>query len=176
MSKFFTEQKLLDVFACDDELIGCLVPIGWAYYKDFQSPPEGGGQVIPEWLQHVVNYYKNDIFFKCNVKKILLEQDTATGVQLSRNGKDYSINAKYIIAAVDVETLYNKMLPENIISNKLKEKLDNAEIYDSSITISIALNCPTESLGFNEELIHISSGKRSMKVIFYLRYQLLHLL
>ena len=29
-----------------------MVPIGWAYYSDYQYPPEGGGQVIPEWMIH----------------------------------------------------------------------------------------------------------------------------
>ena len=159
LNKFFKEDKLAEVFACDDELIGCLVPIGWAYYKDFQSPPKGGGQVIPEWLQYIVSYYNNDLFFKCNVKQILLDQNTARGVQFSCNGKQYEIESKYTIAAVDVETLYNKMLPKETISSKMKEKLGEAEIYDSSITLSIALNCSAESLGFSEELIHISTKK-----------------
>src|SRR5690606_11320135 len=55
LNKYFKEQKLHDVFAADSELIGCLVPIGWAYYGDFQSPPKGGGQMIPEWLEYIIN-------------------------------------------------------------------------------------------------------------------------
>lgn len=157
LRRFFKAEKLLDVFACDDELIGCLVPIGWAYYQDFQSPPPGGGQVIPEWLQHIVSYYQNDLFFRCEVQRVLLDQNRATGVQFSCKGKDYTVGAKYVIAATDVETLYARMLPPQTIAARVKEKLKGADLYDSSITISIALDCTAQALGFNEELIHLSS-------------------
>ena len=58
----------LEGFSCvqtcvsgENALLGCLVPIGWVYYGAFQSPPKGGSQGIPLWLQHVVEYYKNQV-------------------------------------------------------------------------------------------------------------------
>lgn len=157
LNKFFKEEKLHKVFSSDTELIGCLVPIGWAYYGDYQSPPKGGGQVIPEWLQHIIQYYNNDLFFKCEVQKILLNDGRSEGVKFQHRGNDYEVKCKYVVAACDVETLYEKMLPPNILKEKFSSKLKNAELYSSSLTISIALDCPTEELGFNEEFIHISS-------------------
>ncbi len=157
LNKFFKEEKLHKVFSADTELIGCLVPIGWAYYGDYQSPPKGGGQVIPEWLQYIIRYYDNHLYFKCQVEKIILENDKATGVKFHHRGKDYEVKSKYVVAACDVETLYGKMLPQGIITPKFHKKLTNAELYSSSVTISIGLDCPVSSLGFNEELIHISS-------------------
>ena len=157
LNKFFKEEKLHKVFSSDTELIGCLVPIGWAYYGDYQSPPKGGGQVIPEWLQHVIEYYDNHLYFKCSVEKILLEGNKAVGVQFHHRGNDYSVKAKHVVAACDVETLYQRMLPADVLSSKFSKKLENAELYSSSVTISIALDCPTEDLGFQEEFIHISS-------------------
>jgi len=157
LNRFFKEEKLHKVFSSDTELIGCLVPIGWAYYGDYQSPPKGGGQVIPEWMQHVVEYFDNHLYFKCNVDKVVVEDGKAVGVNFNHRGKDYSVRSKYVIAACDVETLYNKMLPANVLSGKFSRKLENAELYSSSVTISIALDCPTEELGFSEEFIHISS-------------------
>ena len=47
------------------------------------------------------------------------------------------------------------MLPAGTVPAKLLSRLRAAELYSSSITISIALDCPTEALGFNEELVHI---------------------
>lgn len=157
LNKFFKQKKLQDVFAADTELVGCLTPIGWAYYKDFQSPPEGGGQVIPEWLKHIVLYYKNDIFFNSTVQKIIVENELAKSVRFIHKGTEYSINTKYVIGAIDVETLYNKMLPHNTISSIFRNKLTQAELYSSSITISIGLDCPPDHLGFSEELLHLSS-------------------
>jgi len=157
LNKFFKEEKLHKVFSSDTELIGCLVPIGWAYYGDYQSPPKGGGQVIPEWLEHIIAFFNNHIYFKCQVQQILVEQGKAVGVKFHHRGHDYEVRSKYVVAACDVETLYNKMLPANVISEKFRKKLESAELYSSSVTISIALDCPTEDLGFNEEFIHISS-------------------
>lgn len=163
LNKFFKEEKLHKVFSSDSELIGCLVPIGWAYYGDYQSPPEGGGQVIPEWLHHVVSYFGNDTFFKCDVRQVLLEDNTAVGVKFHHRGKDFEVRSKYVIAANDVETLYDKMLPTDKISDKFRKKLKEAELYSSSVTISIALDCPTEQLGFHEEFIHISSENSTIE-------------
>lgn len=157
LRKFFRQKKMQDVFAADTELVGCLTPIGWAYYKDFQSPPEGGGQVIPEWLKHIVLYYQNDMFFNCTVQNIILENEQAKGVKFIHRNQEYLVNARYIIGAIDVETLYNRMLPANTISSVFRNKLTQAELYSSSITISIGLDCCPAHLGFSEELLHLSS-------------------
>lgn len=153
--RFFKDPDLHKIFASETELIGCMVPIGWSYADDFQCPPEGGGQVIPEWLKHIVEYYKNDIVPRCSVQKVLLEDNCCVGVQCLHRGKIYEIRSKYVIAACDIETLYEKMLPASSVPAILKEKLRNADLYSSSCTISIGLDCPTETLGLGEELIHL---------------------
>lgn len=157
LDRFFKDEKLHKVFSSDTDLLSCLVPIGWAYYGDYQSPPKGGGQVIPEWLEYIVRYYGNDLFFKTKVKEILLDGDIATGVSFEHRGETFNVNSKYIVAACDVEALYEKMLPDTVIKPAFKEKLRNAELYSSSVTVSIGLDCPTEDLGFNEELVHLAS-------------------
>lgn len=158
LKKFFKDEKLHDIFSSEGELLGCLVPIGWAYYKDFQSPPQGGGQVIPEWLQHMVQYYGNEIFFKCSVQEILLEGNKAVGVRFEYRGETNTVNSKYVIAACDVEALYEKMLPAAVVPAKLKKRLREAELYASSVTVSVALDCPAEHLGFGEEMVHLASA------------------
>lgn len=152
---FFKDPGLHKLFASETELIGCMVPIGWSYADDFQCPPEGGGQVIPEWLKHVVEYYKNDIVTRCAVQKILVEGNMCVGVQCAHREQTIEIRSKYVVAACDIETLYEKMLPASAVPAKLKEKLRRADLYSSSFTISIGLDCPTETLGLGEELIHL---------------------
>ncbi|MCH5718457.1 phytoene desaturase family protein [Niabella hibiscisoli] len=139
------------------------MPIGWAYYGDFQSPPKGGGQVIPEWLSYLVNYYQNDVFINCGVEKILLKNNNATGLLFKHRGEVHEVKARHIIAACDVETLYNKMLPPAVLSEKLRTRMQDADIYSSSLTISVALDCHPGQLGFNEELIHISNNEASIE-------------
>lgn len=155
LKKFFKDEKLHKIFTGETELLSCLVPIGWAYYGDFQSPPVGGGQVLPEWMEHVVKYYGNDIIYKAAVSEVVVENNTAKGVKFTHFNTNYTVNCKYVVAACDIETLYEKMLPQHAIPTKLKDKLKDADIYSSSVTVSIALDCTPDKLGFNEELVHI---------------------
>lgn len=155
--KFFRTPALRQVFAADTDLLSCLVPIGWAYYGDYQSPPAGGGQVIPEWLQHVSASFGNEVFFKCRVQKILEENGICQGVELEHRGAIHRLKSRYVIAACDAETLYNQMLPASVSCGGMRNRLNDAELYSSSVTVSIALNCPPDVLGFNEELVHLAS-------------------
>src|SRR5579863_379194 len=152
---FFKNPRLHKIFSGEQELLGCLIPIGWSYFHDFQSPPKGGSQVIPQWLQYVVNYYQNPVALQCQVKEIFLEKGRCTGLSFEHRCKIQRFNSKYIIAACDIETLYEKMLPPEAIPSDLKKKLRKADLYSSSITVSLALDCTAESLGFNEELVHL---------------------
>lgn len=155
LNKFFKDEKLHKIFTGETELLSCLVPIGWAYYGDFQSPPIGGGQVFPEWMEHVMHHYGNDVFYKAAVDEVIVENGTAKGVKFTHFNTNYTVNSKYVVGACDIELLYEKMLPQDAIPAKLKDKLKDAEIYSSSVTISIALDCTPDKLGFNEELVHI---------------------
>ena len=155
LNKFFKDPKLHRIFAAEHELIGCFVPIGWAYYGDFQSPPKGGSQMIPKWLQHNIESRGGQVLFQSAVTQILVDGNKATGVSFTHRNKPYSFKSRYVIAANDIETVYEKMLPADLIPAKLKEKLRKAELYTSSVTLSIALDCRAEALGFGEEMIHI---------------------
>jgi phytoene dehydrogenase-like protein len=159
LNRYFRDENIHRIFAAESEILSCLVPIGWAYYGDFQSPPKGGSQVIPRWLHHIVRYYKNDCFCQSRVTEVLLEDGSCTGVAFEYRGAAYRIRSRYVIAACDVETLYEKMLPEHAVPAAFKKRLRQAELYNSSVTISIALDCPSEQLGFHEELIHLA-GER----------------
>jgi prolycopene isomerase len=155
LNKFFKDPNLHRIFASEHELIGCFVPIGWAYYGDFQSPPKGGSQMIPKWLQHNIESRGGQVLFQSKVTEIIVEENQAKGVHFLHRNKAYTFKSRYVIAANDIETIYEKMLPASAIPAKLKEKLRQAELYTSSVTLSIALDCPAEELGFNEEMIHL---------------------
>lgn len=158
LKKYFRNPRLHNIFCADTELLSCLVPISWAYNNDFQSPPQGGGQVIAEWLEHVVDFFGQSILFRSEVVKVLTSENSVAGVVYTRSNKEYTIKCKYVIAACDAPLLYEKLLPPSVVPEKIKLNLRKAELYSSSVTISIALDCTAESLGFNEELIHLSSA------------------
>lgn len=155
LNKFFKNQKLHQIFSPETDLLSCLVPIGWAYFGDYQTPPEGGGQVIPEWLQHIATSYNNDIFFNCEATEILVKNGISKGIKVNSRGASVVLKSEFVVAACDLSLVYNHLLNEDLIDEKEKKKLKNAEVYSSSFTLSIALNCPAEDLGFGEEMVHL---------------------
>ncbi|TNF23854.1 MAG: NAD(P)/FAD-dependent oxidoreductase, partial [Bacteroidetes bacterium] len=119
------------------------------------SPPKGGSQVFPEWLQYVTEHLGNDVHFQCRVEKIELEDGKAVGIRIDRKGEKVEVRAKHVIAACDVETLYEKMLPETAIPKSIKQNLKNAQLYSSAVTISLALDCPVQELGLDDAMLFI---------------------
>lgn len=156
LNKFFRDPGLHRIFNGEAELIGCMVPIGWAYYGDFQSPPKGGGQMIPAWLKMIIKSHGGEVNCLTTVTAIEVENGIVRGVNCRYRNETMQLNCKYVIAANDIETLYEKLLPGNLVPAKLKTKLKTAELYSSSVTISIALDCEAELLGFDEEMVHLA--------------------
>ena len=153
---FFKDKELQKMFSSESDLLSCMIPIGWAYINDYQVPPDGGSQVFPEWLVYYIRFFENEVYQNTTVEEIITENGKAVGVRAIRNKKEYNIKAKQIIAACDVDILYRKLLPKNSVSNDFLQKLDDAILYESAVQLSIALDCPAEDLGFQEELVQLS--------------------
>ncbi|UTW64396.1 NAD(P)/FAD-dependent oxidoreductase [bacterium SCSIO 12741] len=156
LNRFFKEPELHAIFCSEPDLLSVLVPIAWAYIGDFQSPPKGGSQVIPEWLHHIIEHFDGTVLTRAKVQDIILEDDRCKGLRVVHKKKPLEIRSDYVIACCDVETLYEKMLPTHSVPELKKKKLKDAKLYSSSVTISLALDCTAEELGFNEELIFLS--------------------
>ena len=155
LKKYFSNPNLRRIYSSESDLLSCLIPISWAYSNDFQTPPEGGSQTIPEWLEHVTTTLGGDIFYKTKVNKIILDGDTAVGIKAEHRGEESTIKGKYIIAACDAELLYTKLLPKSKLGDEWKAKLNKAEMYASAFTVGLGLDCPAEDLGLDEENIYL---------------------
>ena len=155
LKKFFTDPELLSIFRSESDLLSCLFPIAWAYNDDYQNPPIGGSRVIPEWLNSKIADNGSEVILSADVFKINIENNTFKSVTYRKRLKEYEVKAKHMIAACDVDAVYKKFLPEYAVPQQYKDRIDNAEMYSSSVTISVALKCSAESLGFGDELIHM---------------------
>ena len=154
---FFKDKKLHKLYSSEKDLLSCIFPIAWAYIKDYQMPVKGGGQAYPAWLKHVTEYYNNDIITNAKVKEITFDNNkTVNGIIFDKKSETHSLKAKYVIAACDVDTLYKKMLPKGVVSDKFLHNLDEADLYYSGATVSIAINCPAKELGITDELVSIT--------------------
>ncbi len=156
LNRYFKDEKLHRVFCSEPDVLSCLIPISWAYIKDFQLPPDGGSQSFPEWLMYATEKMGGEIFFKSKVTKVLVENNTACGVLLDHRGKEYEIKSDYVVAACDAETLFEKMLPQSAVPEKMKARLKGAPLYASAITVALGIDCPAEELGLGEEIVFLA--------------------
>jgi phytoene dehydrogenase-like protein len=156
LNRYFTDEKLHRVFCSEPDVLSCLIPISWAYIKDFQLPPEGGSQSFPEWLMYATEKMNGDIFFKSKVTEVLVEDNVVKGVKFDHRGTIHTISSKYVIAACDAETLFEKMLPQKSVPTKMKERLKGAPLYASALTVALGIDCPAEELGLGEEIVFLA--------------------
>ncbi|MCB0761446.1 MAG: NAD(P)/FAD-dependent oxidoreductase [Flavobacteriales bacterium] len=156
LKRYFKDEKLMDIFCSEMDFMSIIVPIAWAYNNDYQLPPPGGSQVFPEWLEHVTMECGNDLFFKCKVTSIECEEKVAKSVIVEHRDEEYRVKTDFVIAACDSNALFTKMLPQELVKKEFVQKLDDAELYSSSVTISLALDKPAEHFGFGEEMVFFS--------------------
>lgn len=164
LSKYFKSPGIHQLFSAEQDLLSCLFPIAWAYLSDYQNPPIGGSQAFPRWLAGTLEKNpKVSVVLSADVQEVVISDGQFDKVVYTQRTKSYEVKGKYLIAACDAEVLYKKLLPPSAEGDKILAKIKDAEHYSSSVTISIALDCPAEDLGFGTELTLISNdeSKRS---------------
>jgi prolycopene isomerase len=154
LSLYFKNEDIKKIFPSEEKFMSVIMPICWAFSGDFQSPPEGGAAVYVDWLCNKIKKTSSGIFLKSPVEKVIVENKTAKGVTLA-DGQ--TIRSKYIIAACDVESLYERMLPAGAVPGNLIDKLKDADLYYSSVTLFIGLDCDSSKIGLYEELLCITA-------------------
>ncbi len=165
LNKYSKNPDFHKLFSAESELLSCLVPIAWAYSKNYQNPPMGGSRTFPEWLSYASKKMGGEILFNSKVTKIIIENKIVKGVEFQNKGKIKKIYCKYIVSTSDLSTLYEKMLPKSIIPENVIKKLNNAELYTSAVTVSIATDCPLEDLNIGEESIYLYDNTNNKKVL-----------
>jgi len=151
LNKYFNSAKLKKVFSSEPDLLSCLIPISWAYSNNFQTPPTGGSQAYPEWLASASAAMDVDIFYQSKVTSVLTENGSISGLIFKNKEKDFRVEGKYVVAAMDAETLFEKLLEKDMIPSQKKQALQNAKLYSSAFTVSLGIDCPPEELGLGEE-------------------------
>lgn len=143
-----------NIFNSQESLMGVMVSIAWASSGNIQSSPRGGSKVLAKWLHDSIVTAGSKVILNQRVERVLLdERQRACGVVLADGSR---VKASYIIAACDLQTLYEKMLPGGLISKRLLNGLRNADLYHSYFSIFLGLSCDPARLGFGEETLHLT--------------------
>ncbi len=156
LRRYFRDPELLKLWAAQADLLSCLIPIAWAYAGDYQHPPPGGGRRIPEWLVHVIEAFGGRVHCRTRALRILHDRDTAHAVRAVRDGVETEFKARRVIAACDVETLYDRFLDPGLCRPGFRARLRSAVLHSSAVTLAIGLDCPAEALGFDETMVLVA--------------------
>ena len=143
-----------NIFNSYESLMGVMVSIAWASNGNIQSSPRGGSKAIAEWLRDRIVTAGSMVGLNQRVERVLLDdRQHACGVVLA-DGRH--VNSRFVIAACDLQTLYEKMLPTGVISKRMLKGLHNADLYNSYFSIFLGLACDPTVLGFGEETLHLT--------------------
>ena len=154
LARYFRTPALRQYFSHQEQFMSIVVPIGWAFTGNFQAPPAGGGQALITWLMKRIEANGSRVFLNRPVDEVRVDQGgRARGVVLS-GGKQ--VEARHVIAACDVQSLYDDMLPDGCIPEKLRRAQRNAEVYYSNFSVFLGLDCDPATLGFDEEILHLT--------------------
>ncbi|MBU0675160.1 MAG: NAD(P)/FAD-dependent oxidoreductase [Proteobacteria bacterium] len=155
LANYFKSQELRAIFNSQESFMSVIVPVAWAFTKNFQAAPTGGSSTIIHWLCSKIVANGSQVILRQRVEKILIDDhNTVTGVLLAGGHKVFS---SYIIAACDIQVLYNRMLPEQAVPSYVKNAVNRAELHDSCFTLFLGLDCDPTLLGFGEEVLNLTT-------------------
>jgi prolycopene isomerase len=142
------------IFNSQESLMGIMVLIAWASSGNMQSSPRGGSRALAQWLHERIVAAGARVVLNQRVEQVLLnDRQQACGVLLADGRR---VNARFVVAACDLQTLYEKMLPQGVIPERLLSGLRNADLYNSYFSIFLGLSCNPATLGFGEETLHLT--------------------
>lgn len=153
LKRYFRDGAVQALFCCEEKFMSVMMPICWAYAGDFQSPPPGGVEAFVRWLRARVETPSSRLLLRSRVERVLVEDGRATGVVLA-DGRE--VSGRCIIAACDSGSLFERMLPAGTVPEKRLRRLREADIYPSSVTVFLGLDCNASALGIGEELINLT--------------------
>lgn len=165
LSRYFSNDRVREIFCTGESILSCLVPIGWAYASDYQRPPDGGGKMLPLWLCDVLDRWDTPVYLSSRIDEIILEGEEVAGVRVVRKGTEsepQEIGCKYVVAACDLVSLFENALPRGVVGRAKIDKLQSADLYDSMFAINLGLDIDPAEWGLGEEIVFIPE-KRSQR-------------
>lgn len=154
LRRYFRSPGLQALFNSQETLMAVMVSVAWASSGNFQSCPAGGSAALAQWLHRQIVAGGSRLFVNRRVARVLLDSaGKASGVELADGVR---VSAPYVIAACDLQTLYEQMLPPGAVPARLLQALRNADLQHSCFSIFLGLDCSPAAFGFGEEALHLT--------------------
>lgn len=118
--------------------IGFIFYTNTVYRHNFPGGfPIGGAQSLPDSLARCIEHYGGNVVASSRVKKILVEDGVAKGVELA-DGKKIRAR-KAVISSVHVKLLFLEMLDEKWVSEDIRSGIKRLRTGVSEFAIHVAL-------------------------------------
>lgn len=131
-----------------------LMPVAWAFTGNFHAPPRGGSRVLVDWLCRSIEASGSTVVLSRRVRHVLVNgRRQVTGVRLE-DGQ--TMQARHVVSAGDLRTLYDEMLPPAAVPARLRTAVRHADLYYSLFTVFLGLDCDPAELGFGEEILYLT--------------------
>ncbi len=108
--------------------------------------PRGGGFAIPRAFVRAFKRAGGEIRLSTPVKRILLEEGRAVGVELA-DGEQ--LRAEYVISNADPEVTFGKLIGREHLSDGLRSKLDAVTYSTSALSLFFAVDMDLRAAGLD---------------------------
>jgi all-trans-retinol 13,14-reductase len=116
------------------------------HYSDGGFYPMGGGGGIVKAMTNCLKRYDGTVKVSTRVNKIIIENKTATGVELERGERIY---AKNIISNADPTVTYLDLVGREHLSKKLAKRIDNTKYSVTSLILFLTLDMDVTAAGID---------------------------
>jgi phytoene dehydrogenase-like protein len=116
------------------------------HYSDGGFYPMGGGSGIVKSMTNAIKRHGGQVKVSAGVKKIIIENNTAVGVELEDGQK---ILATTIISNADPSITYLDLVGRERLSKKLVKRLDNTRYSVTSLILFLTLDMDVTTAGID---------------------------
>ena len=116
------------------------------HYSDGGYYPMGGGSGIVKAMTNALKRYGGEVKVSADVKKIVIENNTAIGVEMADGSK---ILAKTVISNADPAITYLDLVGREYLSKKLAKRLDATRYSVTSLILFITLDMDVTVAGID---------------------------
>ena len=141
----FRDERLKSLFCSEQDILSCLVPIGWAYHGDYQLPPRGGSQQFPAFLSRALESWGAPVVCGARVEEILVERGKAIGVRTTTGD---TIRAHQVVSNADPHATWD-LLDDRHLPAKIRRRLRRTDYSLSSLTLFMATRMDLTQAGLD---------------------------
>ncbi|RME80690.1 MAG: NAD(P)/FAD-dependent oxidoreductase [Caldilineae bacterium] len=108
--------------------------------------PRGGGFAIPRAFVRALKRAGGEIRLKTAVKRILLRENRAVGVELEDGTQ---LTAGYVVSNADPEVTFGRLIGREHLSARLRERLDRVTYSCSALSLFFAVDMDLRAAGLD---------------------------